>query len=167
VHEPAVPLIAVDVAFAAARPRIAGKAGTANLVASLLDEGAGDLDSTRFHARLERKAIELGFQADRDTLRGTLRTLTENRDEAFDALRLALTAPRFDPTDVELIRAQVLSTLRRATTSPTDIANVRWWQTAFAGTSLQSSGRRDAGTVPIVSPAIFGTTPGVCCRATI
>jgi zinc protease len=132
VHEPAVPMIAVDFAFgggAAQDP--AGKAGTANLVASLLDEGAGDLDSKAFHARLERKAIELGFQAERDTLRGTLRTLTENRDDAFDYLRLALTAPRFEDTDVEIIRAQILSNLRRATTSPTDIANLRWWQTAF------------------------------------
>ncbi|MGC1350274.1 MAG: pitrilysin family protein [Xanthobacteraceae bacterium] len=133
VHEPAVPMIAVDFAFgggAAQDP--AGKAGTANLVASLLDEGAGDLDSKTFHARLERKAIELGFQAERDTLRGTLRTLTENRDEAFDYLRLALTKPRFEDTDVEIIRAQILSNLRRATTSPTDIASLRWWQTAFA-----------------------------------
>ncbi|MGA9321808.1 MAG: pitrilysin family protein [Xanthobacteraceae bacterium] len=133
VHEPAVPMIAVDFDFgggAAHDP--AGKAGTANLVASLLDEGAGDLDSKTFHARLERKAIELGFQAERDTLRGTLRTLTENRDEAFDYLRLALTAPRFDQTDVEIIRSQILSNLRRATTSPTDIASLRWWQTAFA-----------------------------------
>ena len=133
VHEPAVPMIAVDFAFgggAAQDP--AGKAGTANLVASLLDEGAGDLNSKTFHARLERKAIELGFQAERDTLRGTLRTLTENRDEAFNYLRLALTAPRFDQTDVEIIRSQILSNLRRATTSPSDIANLRWWQTAFA-----------------------------------
>ena len=133
VHEPAVPMIAIDFAFgggAAQDP--GGKAGTANLVASLLDEGAGDLDSKTFHARLERRAIELGFQAERDTLRGTLRTLTENRDEAFDYLRLSLTAPRFDHTDVEIIRSQIVSNLRRATTSPTDIANLRWWQTAFA-----------------------------------
>jgi zinc protease len=133
VHEPAVPMIAVDFAFGGgAAQDAAGKAGTANLVASLLDEGAGDLDSKTFHARLERKAIELGFQAERDTLRGTLRTLTENRDEAFDYLRLSLTAPRFEESDVEIIRAQILSNLRRATTSPTDIANLRWWQTAFA-----------------------------------
>jgi zinc protease len=133
VHEPAVPMIAVDFAFgggAAQDP--GGKAGTATLVASLLDEGAGDIDSKAFHARLERKAIELGFQAERDTVRGTLRTLTENRDEAFDCLRLALTAPRFDQSDVEIIRAQILSNLRRASTSPTDIASQRWWQTAFA-----------------------------------
>src|SRR5271155_5278205 len=133
VHEPAVPMIAVDFAFAGgAAQDTPGKVATANLVASLLDEGAGDLDSKTFHARLERKAIELNFQADRDTLRGTLRTLSENRDEAFEYLRLALTAPRFDPADVEIIRAQILSNVRRATTSPNEVASQRWWQTAFA-----------------------------------
>ncbi|MDE1973456.1 MAG: insulinase family protein [Hyphomicrobiales bacterium] len=134
VHEPAVPMIAVDFSFAGGSAQDpAGKAGTASLVAGLLDEGAGDFDSKAFHARLERKAIELGFQADRDALRGALRTLTENREEAFDDLRLALTAPRFDPTDVEIIRSQIISNLRRATTSPSEMASVRWWQTAFAG----------------------------------
>jgi zinc protease len=133
VHEPAVPMIAIDFAFVGGAAQDApGKGGTASLVASLLDEGAGDLDAKTFHARLERKAIELGFPAERDTLRGTLRTLTENKDEAFEYLRLAVTQPRFDQSDVEVIRAQILSMLRRATTSPTDIANLRWWQVAFA-----------------------------------
>jgi zinc protease len=133
VHEPAVPMIALDFAFAGGAVQDpAGKAGTANFVASLLDEGAGDLDSKTFHARLERKAIELSFQADRDTLRGTLRTLTENRDEAFEYLRLALTAPRFEQADVEIIRAQILSLVRRATTSPSEVSSLCWWQTAFA-----------------------------------
>jgi zinc protease len=133
VHEPAVPMIAIDFAFVGGAAQDAlGKGGTATLVASLLDEGAGDLDAKAFHERLERRAIELGFQAERDTLRGTLRTLSENKDEAFDYLRLALTQPRFDSADVEVIRAQVTSLLRRATTSPTDIANLRWWQVAFA-----------------------------------
>ena len=61
-----------------------------------------------------------------------MRTLTENRDEAFEYLRLSLTAPRFDPSDVEIIRSQVLSNVRRATTSPNEVASLRWWQTAFA-----------------------------------
>jgi zinc protease len=133
VHEPAVPMIAIDFAFVGGTAQDApGKGGTATLTASLLDEGAGDIEAKAFHARLERKAIELGFQAERDTLRGTLRTLTANKDEAFDYLRLAVTQPRFDPSDVEVIRAQIMSLLRRASTSPTDIANLRWWQVAFA-----------------------------------
>jgi zinc protease len=134
VHEPAIPLIAIDFAFTGGTVQDpAGKAGTAQLVASLLDDGVGDFDSKVFHDRIERKAIELRFSADRETLRGSMRTLTENRDEAFEDLRLSLNAPRFDASDVELNRAQILSNLRRATTSPNDIANRRWWETAFAG----------------------------------
>jgi zinc protease len=134
VHEPAVPLITVEFAFAGGAVQDpAGKAGTANLAASLLDSGAGGLDSSAFSDRLERKAIEMGFSAQRDTIRGSMRTLAENRDEAFDLLRLALTAPRFDANDVEVNRAQILSLLRRETTSPGDIASRRWWETAFEG----------------------------------
>ena len=133
VREPAVPLVALDFAFSGgAAQDPAGKAGTANLAASTLDEGAGDFDSKTFHERLENKAIELNFSADRDDLRGSLRTLTENRDEAFDDLRLSLTAPRFDRRRRARARADSLA-LRRATTSPTDIASQRWWDTAFPG----------------------------------
>ena len=96
VHEPAVPLIAVDFAFAGGAVQDPpGKGGTANLATSLLDDGAGDLDSKAFSDRLESKAIEMTFNAERDNIRGGMRTLVENRDEAFDLLRLALTAPRF------------------------------------------------------------------------
>jgi zinc protease len=134
VHEPAVPLIAVDFAFSGgANQDPEGKSGVAYFVASLLDEGAGELDSKTFHDRLDRKAIELSYRADRDNIQGTMRTLSENRDEAFDYLRLSLTAPRFDTSDVEIARSQIMSSLRRETTSPSDIASRRWWQTAFPG----------------------------------
>ena len=143
VHEPAVPMIAIEFAFAGgAIQDPVGKAGTANLVASLLDDGVGEYDSKTFHDRLERKAIELNYEAERDTLRGSLRTLTENRDEAFEALRLGLTAARFDPTDVELNRAQIMSTLRRATTNPTEIASLRWWQVGVCRSPVWPAGCR-------------------------
>ena len=134
VHERAVPLIAVEFAFVGGAVQDPpGKAGTAALTASLLDAGAGDLDSTAFSDRLERKAMQMGFSAQHDTIHGTMRSLTENRDDAFELLRLAVTAPRFDAKDVEISRAQILSVLRRETTSPTDIASRRWWETAFEG----------------------------------
>ena len=148
VHEPAVPLIAVDFAWVGGSVQDPpGKAGTANLAASLLGEAAGDLDSKAFTDRLERKAIEMDFTVGRDRLSGSLRTLTENRDEAFGLLQLALTAPRFDAADVELNRAQILSAIRRETTSPGDIASRRWWETAFAG---HPYGRPVAGTLESV-----------------
>ncbi len=132
VRDPAVPLIAVEFAFlggSAQEPP--DKIGVSNLMVSLLDEGAGSLDAKAFHAQLERKAIELAFRTGRDYIRGTLRTLKQNRDEAFDYLRLALNQPRFDAEAVERIRAQIMARLRRETTSPNDIASRNWWAAAF------------------------------------
>src|SRR5262249_55810112 len=97
------------------------------------DEGAGALDAKAFHELMERKAIELSFQNGRENIRGTLRTLKENQDEAFRLLRLALTEARFEASAVERIRAQVMSQLRRATTSPNDIQSRPWWEAAFPG----------------------------------
>lgn len=133
VREPSVPLIAMNFAFrGGASQDPADKPGLATMAAGLLDEGAGDLDSRTFHERLEAKAIELGFTAGRDHFGGSVRTLTENKDEAFDLLRLSLTAPRFEQVDIDRVRNQVLSMLRREAMNPNDIAYKRWWQTAFA-----------------------------------
>jgi zinc protease len=134
VRQPSVPLVALDFAMVGgANEDPADKAGLAHMVASLIDEGAGDLDADAYHKRLEDNAIELSFSANRDHFRGSLRTLTANRDLAFDTLRLSLTAPRFDDAAVERIRTQILADLRRATTSPSEIASELWWRTAFPG----------------------------------
>src|SRR6478735_10186579 len=104
VQDATVPLIAMEYAFGGgATQDPADKSGVGNLVAGLLDEGAGDLDSKTFHERLERRAIELSFSTARDNFRGSLRMLKDNKDEAFDLLHLALTSPHFDATDVERI----------------------------------------------------------------
>jgi len=125
-------MVAFDYAFTGgANADPADKPGVANMLGSLLDEGAGDIDSTNFQERLEEKAIELGFNVGRDQFRGTLHTLTANLDEAIDLLHLALTKPRFDNEPVERIRSQLLANLSRASTSPNDIANKRWWAVAF------------------------------------
>lgn len=96
----------------------AGKEGLAELVASLLDEGAGDLDSQDFQRVLNDKSISLGFSAGRDSFSGSFMTLNRYRDEAVRMLRLALTAPRFDEDAVERIRGQLLISLKRRETSP-------------------------------------------------
>jgi zinc protease len=134
VSEPSVPLIAVDFAFhGGATQDPSAKPGVVTMATSLLDEGAGDIDSRSFHERVEAKAIEIGFSVTRDYVAGSLRTLTDNEDEAVHLMQLALTAPRFDEGDVERVRAQMISGLRRAAQSPNELASQRWWATAFAG----------------------------------
>jgi zinc protease len=74
-------------------------------------------------------------------------TLSANLDQAIELLRLALTAPRFDAEPIERVRAQVLSGLRRNTTSPNDIANKQWWAAAFPD---HPYGRPSGGTLESV-----------------
>jgi zinc protease len=163
VHDSAVPVIAVEFAVrGGADQDPADKPGVANMAASLLDEGAGPYDATTFHNRLELKAIELSFRAGRDQFRGTLRTLKENRDEAFDYLRLALTEPRFDAADVERIRAQITSRLHRETTNPNDMASRNWWATAFPD---HPYGRPVNGTVESLSRIAVGDLKSYTKRA--
>ena len=65
VQDATVPLIAMEYAFGGgATQDPADKPGVGNMVASLLDEGAEDLDSKTFHERLDRRAIELSFTLD-------------------------------------------------------------------------------------------------------
>jgi zinc protease len=132
VQDATVPLIAMEYAFGGgATQDPADKPGVGNLVADLLDEGSGELDSKTFHEHLDRRAIELSFSSTRDYFRGSLRMLKDNKDEAFDLLRMSLTSPHFESTDVERIRAQVLSGLRRDTSNPTSLASRKFLEIAF------------------------------------
>ncbi len=143
VREPSVPLIAMEYSFkGGANQDPAGKPGAAYMMAATIDEGAGDLDAKAFQARAERNAVELSFRATRDEIRGSLKVLSNRQTEGFDLLRLALTQPRFDQEPVERIRAQMLTALKRATTSPNDIGSRLWWRTAFPNHpySLPASG---------------------------
>jgi zinc protease len=132
VEDYTVPIVTMNVAFrggAAQDPE--GKAGLANLMSGLLDEGAGELDSRAFQAKLEDLSINLSFDAGSDAFYGNLRTLTQNQDEAFELFRLAVTDPRFDAEPVERIRGQVLASLRQAETNPNEVAGRLWAETMF------------------------------------
>jgi len=132
VREQTVPLVTMNYAFHGGSSQDdPNKAGTANLAADMLDEGAGDLDSKAYHERMERHAIELRFDVGRDYFRGSLRSLNEHRDEAFDLLRLALASPRFDADALERVRGQEMAALRREVTNPNSLASRRWWAVAF------------------------------------
>jgi zinc protease len=135
-HEPAVPMLAMSFLFeGGAQYETAEQAGLARMTAALLDEGAGELDSQAFRAALEDHSIRLSFDADRDGLTGELRTLTANRELAFDLLRQALGAPRFDAEPIERIRAQLQAGLKRRLNDPNVMARRSWFAHAFAGHS--------------------------------
>jgi zinc protease len=134
IAEPAVPFMSLSMRFKGGSigdPD--GKEGLANLISGVLDEGAGDLDSQAFQTELEDLAIRLSFDAGRDSFTGDLKTLTENRDRAFELLRLSLTEPRFDDEPVARIKSQIQASLRRRQEDPDSLASKTWFEQAFDG----------------------------------
>ncbi len=119
VEDYSVPLLAVNFGFkggAAQDPT--GKPGVATLLAGLLDEGAGSLDSAAYHQALDDDAIELSFSADRDALQGRLKTLSRNTSRAFELLGLAVTQARLDQEAFERVSGQIGASLRRELNDP-------------------------------------------------
>lgn len=132
VEEHTVPLVAMEFAFrGGAAQDESDKAGTATLLASLLDEGAGDLDGQAYQERLEENAVELHFSAGRDSFDGSLKCLTDKSVQAFELLRLAVTEASLIDEDLERIRQQVLARIRRDSTDPGDVAYETWTAQAF------------------------------------
>jgi len=127
-----VPLMALRFAFdggAAQDPP--GKAGVANFMTGMMDEGAGDLDASAFQERVEEIAMRMGFSATRDHLFGSFETLTVNRDKAVELARLALTKPRFEADAVERVKKQISSQLAFQAKDPERVAGRAWSRLAF------------------------------------
>jgi zinc protease len=149
VEDYTVPIITTNFAFrggAAQDPE--DKTGLANMMSGLLDEGAGELDSAAFQTRLRDLNVDLSFDAGKDAFFGNLRTLKQNREEAFELLRLALTEPRFDEEPVARVRGQILSNLRRSQTDPNEIAGKTWSDVLFGD---HPYGRETEGTLESVA----------------
>jgi zinc protease len=152
VEDYTVPMIAFECACkggAAQDP--ADKAGLATMMAGLLDEGAGELDSTAFHRAMDDKAIEISFSVSRDHLRGHLKTLSKYARDAFDLLKLALIRPRFDDEAIERIRAQMIASLKREARDPDVLAGKLWREMATPHHPYGLSLRGDVDTLPLIT----------------
>ena len=132
-EEHALPMIAVEISLPAGSAYDpAGTQGLADMTASLLDEGAGDMRADAFKEALEARAIKLSARADRDYLIVTISTLTANADEAMRLTALALAHPRFDTAAIERVRAALIASLKQDDQNPARTA-VRAWYGAFFG----------------------------------
>ena len=134
VQDKTAPVVALSFSFAggtASEPE--SQKGITSLMALMLTDGAGTLPADAFRLRQEEAAVSLSFGASPDRLGGSLRVLTDNRDQAFDLLRLALTAPRFDADMLEQRRAQAIAGLNQAEQRPRTVAERTMMATMFAG----------------------------------
>lgn len=120
----------------------ADRQGAAKMAAAMLGEGAGKYNSQAWKEALESKAIGISFSAGKDDFSGSLLTTTENAPQAFEMLRLALTAPRFDQADIDRVRALMLEVLRRQKEHPANELGLMFEEELFRG---HPYGRNPAG----------------------
>jgi zinc protease len=134
VEDYAVPLLSLEFAFkggAAQDPP--GKPGAATMLAALLDEGAGPMDSQAFQQAMDEKAIEISFNCDRDYIGGRMRTLIRNAERAGELLRLAVNAPRLDEAPIARVREQLSAGLRNEANDPGSLTSRTWRARSFPG----------------------------------
>ncbi|MBI3438945.1 MAG: insulinase family protein [Proteobacteria bacterium] len=98
--------------------------GVTNVMADMLSEGAGDMDSSAFKERLQDLNMGLDFGASWDGVGMSMTTLTENRDAAAEMARLALMQPRLDDAPLARIKGQLMVGIRQRETSQGYIANL-------------------------------------------
>ncbi len=152
VEDYAVPLVAVEFAVkGGASQDPDGKPGVANLLAGLIDEGAGPYDAEGFHRALDEDAIELSFSADRDILSGRLQTLARNAAQAFSLTRLAVNEARLDDEPLERVRGQIAAGLRREANDPDTVASRAFRAKAYHGHPYGLPVRGDLEVLPALA----------------
>ncbi|MBE7638499.1 insulinase family protein [Sneathiella sp. P13V-1] len=154
VEEKSIPIISMEVIWKGGSVAVPKeKAGLAHLMASTMDEGADELDSEAFQKRLSDLAISLSFSASKENFSGSLKTLSQNREEAFQLFSKAITDPRFDQEPVERIKGQILVSLNQKKSNPNSIAGRKWFEKAFEGNPLSIPSQGYMETLEMLTPA--------------
>lgn len=132
VEDYSVPIITVRFAFRGGSTQDpVGKEGLVNLMTGLFDEGAGDLDSDAFQNRLDDAGAEMRFDEGRDALYGSMRMLADQKDEALELLRMAITSPRFDQAPIDRIRGQIVAGIIASEKDPQTAAQLAWTKALY------------------------------------
>lgn len=154
VSDSTIPIIAMNFSFrggSASDP--AEKLGRAYFLSGMLDEGAGELQSEAFQERMSTLAARMSFNAEREYFEGSFQTLTENRDAAFDLLRISVTAPRFDVEPMDKVRGQILLGIKSDDESPNRIASRALLKTMLADHPYARQQKGTADTVAALQPS--------------
>lgn len=123
VSESFVPIVAMEISWrggATAEPP--GKDGAGWVLGYMMNEGAGDLDTTAYGTRMEDLNMEFGCSVGTDFTRCAFSTLKDTADESFEMMRLAFDAPRFDQGPIDRAKSELTVNLKQAETDPKTLA---------------------------------------------
>jgi predicted Zn-dependent peptidase len=95
-----------------------GKLGTAGFATSMLGEGAGELGALPFKSRAEELGASLKAGASLDGASASLSALKENLDESVGLFATMLRQPRFEPAEIERVKAQWIAGIAQEKARP-------------------------------------------------
>ena len=123
VQEPSIPMVAFQFSFRGGAAQDApDKLGATNLMAGLLEEGAGGLSATEFAQKADELGARFSFDSGRDSVSISASMLSANLDESAALLRKALVEPSFGDVAFARVKGQVNSIIRSGETDPQTIA---------------------------------------------
>ena len=98
------------------------KPGTASFAMSLLDEGAGKLDSLAIADRAERLGAQIASAAGLDTAFAAVSMMTDQADPSLALLADVVRRPTFPPNEIERVRKEWIAGIAREKMSPDALA---------------------------------------------
>lgn len=113
-----------------------GQSGLAHLTAEAFLQGAGALSSDAYLRAWNDLGAEPNFEVRNESLRGTLKVLTQDRDKAIDLLALAVQEPRLTDEAVSDVRDQIIADLAHETADPETIGYAAYGRLAYGRHAL-------------------------------
>lgn len=156
VEDYTVPLVALSFSFKGGSSQDAdGFEGTSQVLTTMLDEGAGDLDSSTLQRRLDDIGLIYRFNSYRDSFTGSMKTLVENLDSSSLIFSLMLTSPRFDSEPLGRMRDVAIQGLRRAETDPSSLLSRALRQSLYASHPYSRPPSGTLATIDSITPSVL------------
>ena len=133
VPAPELPMVDVNITFAAGSARNEGHGGLAHLTSTLLDKGSAGLSADEIARRVESLGAELSTGSARDMAWLSLRSLSDEAplQPALDIFATVLGKPDFNEADFERERERTIVALRLSEQSPGTVAEHRFFRATY------------------------------------
>jgi zinc protease len=133
VAAPELPMVDVNVTFAAGSVRDDGHAGLAHMTSTLLTMGAAGLSADEIASRTESLGAELSSSSARDMASVRLRSLSdaEHLQPALKLLADVINRPDFNKADFKRERERTLVSIRHSEQSPATVAEYTFFRALY------------------------------------
>lgn len=132
IEDHAHPVVALRFAFSGGSTlELEGKRGASEVLAELLNEGAGPFDAKVRERDLDRLATRINYSGGRDTFMGSVDSLSRNLDVTEAVIAAEINATLFQEAALERVVRRKITSIAAAMHDPAVVAEQAWYATVF------------------------------------